>query len=40
VTAFWVFFQDNVTSTWEGITVSPAGRIEKWRHDGSSWSKM
>ena len=40
VTAFWIFFQDNITSTWEGVTVSPAGRIEKWRHDGSSWSKM
>jgi type II secretory pathway pseudopilin PulG len=39
-TAYWVFFQDNVTRVWEGVTVSPAGRIQKWRHDGSSWTKM
>jgi prepilin-type N-terminal cleavage/methylation domain-containing protein len=39
-TAFWIFFQDNVTSMWEGVTVSPAGRIQKWRHAGSAWTKM
>lgn len=39
-TAFWLFFQDNVTNTWEAVTVSPAGRIQKWRAIGSSWAKM
>lgn len=39
-TAFWIFFQDNVTHMWEGVTISPAGRIQKWRHTGSVWSKM
>jgi Tfp pilus assembly protein FimT len=39
-TAFWVFFQDNVTNMWEGVTISPAGRIQKWRHGGSVWTKM
>jgi len=39
-TAFWVFFQDNVTNAWEAVTLSPAGRIQKWRAVGSSWAKM
>ena len=39
-TAFWVFFQDNVTNAWEAITVSPAGRIQKWRAVSGSWEKM
>ena len=39
-TAYWVFFQDSVTSTWEAITVSPAGRIQKWRHGVGGWSKL
>jgi prepilin-type N-terminal cleavage/methylation domain-containing protein len=39
-TAFWVFFQDNITQAWEAITVTPAGRIQKWRLDGTSWTKL
>lgn len=39
-TAYWVFFQDNITSTWEAVTVSPAGRIQKWRHGTGGWSKL
>jgi len=39
-TAFWVFFQDSYTQVWEAVTISPAGRIQRWRLDGSSWSKM
>jgi Tfp pilus assembly protein FimT len=40
VTAFWVFFQNSYTQAWLAVTISPAGRIQKWRHDASSWSKM
>ncbi len=39
-TAFWVFFQDSYTQVWEAVTISPAGRIQRWRFDGSSWSKI
>ena len=39
-TAYWLFFQDDITNTWEGVTISPAGRIQKWRAVGSSWAKM
>ena len=39
-TAYWVFFKDSYTNVWEGVTISPAGRIQKWRAVGSSWVKM
>lgn len=39
-TAFWVFFQNNVTKAWEAVTVSPAGRIQKWQYGGTGWSKL
>ena len=39
-TAFWVFFQDTYVQSWEAITVSPAGRIQKWQYGTSSWSKI
>ena len=39
-TAFWVFFQDSQTSAWEAVTVSPAGRIQKWQHGTGGWSKL
>lgn len=39
-TAFWLFFQDNVTLMWEAVTISPAGRIQRWRHAGTSWIKF
>lgn len=39
-TAFWVFFQDNVSQAWEGVTVNPAGRIQKWQHGGTGWSRL
>ncbi|HWF13150.1 MAG TPA: prepilin-type N-terminal cleavage/methylation domain-containing protein [Candidatus Acidoferrales bacterium] len=38
-TAYWLFFQDNITHAWVAVTISPAGRIQKWRADGSSWVK-
>jgi len=39
-TAFWIFFQDTRTQAWEAITVSPAGRIQKWQLSGGGWSKL
>jgi prepilin-type N-terminal cleavage/methylation domain-containing protein len=38
-TAFWVFFENNVSQEWEAVTVSPSGRIQKWRHGTGGWSK-
>jgi type II secretory pathway pseudopilin PulG len=28
--AYWAFFQDNVTQNWGAVTVTPAGRIQRW----------
>jgi len=39
-TAFWIFFQDTQTQAWEAITVTPAGRIQKWQHGVGGWSKL
>jgi prepilin-type N-terminal cleavage/methylation domain-containing protein len=39
-TAYWVFFQNSVTQDWEAITVTPAGRIQKWTHVNNNWGKM
>jgi Tfp pilus assembly protein FimT len=29
-TAYWTFFQNNVTQSWGAVTVSPAGRVRRW----------
>jgi Tfp pilus assembly protein FimT len=39
-TAFWIFFQDTRTQLWEAITITPAGRIQKWQHGVGGWSKL
>jgi prepilin-type N-terminal cleavage/methylation domain-containing protein len=39
-TAFWVFFQDTITTSWEAVTISPSGRIQKWQYGGTAWSKL
>ncbi len=39
-TAFWVFFSDTLSGAWEAVTVTPAGRIQRWQHGGSGWSKL
>jgi Tfp pilus assembly protein FimT len=39
-TAFWIFFQDTRTQVWEAITITPAGRIQKWQHGVGGWSKL
>jgi len=38
--AYWVFFQDNVTQNWEAVTITPAGRIQKWTHNNKTWGKL
>lgn len=38
--AYWAFFQSNVTQDWEAVTVTPAGRIQKWYYDGAVWQKL
>jgi Tfp pilus assembly protein FimT len=39
-TAFWTFFQDSKSSSWQAVTITPAGRIQKWYYTGSAWSKL
>jgi prepilin-type N-terminal cleavage/methylation domain-containing protein len=39
-TAYWVFFQDAISTNWEAVTVSPAGRIAKWYYNGSTWQPI
>jgi len=36
--AFWLFFQDTATQQWGAVTVTPAGRIQKWFYSGGAWS--
>lgn len=38
--AYWVFFQNNVTQDWEAVTVTPAGRIQRWYYTGTAWGKL
>jgi prepilin-type N-terminal cleavage/methylation domain-containing protein len=41
--AYWIFFQDTVTQNWGALTVSPAGRIQKWLFSGGAagtWTKF
>jgi Tfp pilus assembly protein FimT len=39
-TAYWTFFQDSKSHTWQAVTITPAGRIKKWFYNGSTWSKL
>jgi prepilin-type N-terminal cleavage/methylation domain-containing protein len=35
--AYWTFFQNKVTQSWGAVTVTPAGRIQRWIYsDGSA----
>lgn len=38
--AYWIFLQDSSTQGWEAVTVSPAGRVEKWAYTSGSWRKL
>jgi prepilin-type N-terminal cleavage/methylation domain-containing protein len=39
-TAYWTFLKNTRSSTWEAVTVTPAGRIQKWYYTGSAWQKL
>jgi prepilin-type N-terminal cleavage/methylation domain-containing protein len=41
-TAYWAFFQNTSTTAWEAVTISPAGRIQKWSYSASAaaWNKL
>lgn len=36
--AYWVFFQNSVSQEWGAVTVTPAGRIQKWYYSGGAWT--
>lgn len=40
-TSFITFVQNTQSGNWEAITVTPAGRVNLWRYDGTStWSAL
>ena len=39
-TAFWLFLHNNRSNEWGAITVSPAGRVQKWAYLSSTWHKV
>ena len=39
-TAYWTFLQNIKTGSWQAVTITPAGRIQKWYYTGSAWSKL
>ena len=39
-TAFWTFLENINSSSWQAVTITPAGRIQKWYYTGSSWNKL
>jgi prepilin-type N-terminal cleavage/methylation domain-containing protein len=39
-TAFWVFFNNTISGAWEAVTLTPAGRIQKWQHGTGGWSSL
>jgi prepilin-type N-terminal cleavage/methylation domain-containing protein len=41
--ARWTFFQNNVSLAWAAVTVTPAGRIQRWFYTGGAtgtWNKF
>jgi prepilin-type N-terminal cleavage/methylation domain-containing protein len=40
--AYWTFFQDTVSQNWGAVTVTPAGRVQRWLFTGGAtgtWAK-
>ena len=40
--AYWTFFQDTTSTNWGAVTVTPAGRIQRWLYSGGAagtWTK-
>jgi prepilin-type N-terminal cleavage/methylation domain-containing protein len=38
--AYWVFLQDSRTTNWEAVTITPAGKVQKWAYASSTWSLL
>ena len=38
--AYWTFLENIKSSTWQAVTITPAGRIQKWYYDGTNWDKL
>jgi Tfp pilus assembly protein FimT len=39
-TAYWTFLENTKTGAWQAVTITPAGRIQKWFYTGTVWSKL
>jgi prepilin-type N-terminal cleavage/methylation domain-containing protein len=42
-TAYWIFLQNNISQKWGAITVTPAGRIQRWLFSGApgnTWNQF
>lgn len=39
-TAYWTFLKNTKTGAWQAVTITPAGRIQKWFYSGSVWIKL
>lgn len=39
-TAYWTFLENLKLSSWQAVTITPAGRIQKWYYTGSVWNKL
>jgi prepilin-type N-terminal cleavage/methylation domain-containing protein len=39
-TAFWTFLENANARSWQAVTITPAGRIQKWYYTGSAWNKL
>jgi len=40
--AYWIFFQDSLSTSWGAVTVTPAGRVQRWLYTGGAagtWNK-
>ena len=35
--AYWLFYQHQISGNWQAVTVTPAGRIQRWTYYGTSW---
>jgi Tfp pilus assembly protein FimT len=39
-TAYWTFLENTKANSWQAVTITPAGRIQKWYYNGSTWTKL
>ena len=40
LTAYWTFLKNTESNTWQAVTITPAGGIQKWYYDGTNWDKL